>query len=243
MKEITQSGASIEEAVSLALQKLGVARERVDVEILQEGRKGFLGFGTRKAQVRVTHKDEQPQQQELTDEVIEQLPLVEEAQELSEQEVTESLHAALTPVEETVKYIENVVAQMGIDDSKLTIKDSGKQVLIKIDSARAAQLIGKRGQTLNALQQLAQLVLSKSAKDYRILQLDVGDYREKRKQALIVLADRTADKAVRFNKPIKLEPMPSYERKAMHHALVRRLDVETYSEGTEPNRYLVIAPL
>ena len=116
-------------------------------------------------------------------------------------------------------------------------------VYFNLESEKAALLIGKRGSTLNALQQLTQLVLNKTAKTYLNLRLDVENYRERRQVALEQLAERMADKALRTGRKVSLEPMPSYERKIIHNALANRVDVETYSEGTEPNRHLVIEPV
>ena len=130
-----------------------------------------------------------------------------------------------------------------IQDIQIHTESQGKYVLVKGESEKAAFLIGKRGQTLNALQQLTQLVLNKSAKSFMLAKLDVEDYRERRQAALEQLAERMADKAIRTRKKVAFEPMPSYERKIIHNALANRLDIETYSEGVEPNRYLVIEPL
>ena len=76
-----------------------------------------------------------------------------------------------------------------------------------------------------------------------MIQLDVENYRERRQESLEQLAERMADKAIRTGKKVEFEPMPSYERKVIHNALSRRLDIETVSVGTDPNRYLVIEPL
>ena len=110
-------------------------------------------------------------------------------------------------------------------------ENDGKYVTFQLNSGKAAILIGKRGQTLNALQQLSQLVANKYASQFKVVRIDVGDYRERREQSLEQLANRMADKAVRSGRKVQLEPMPSYERKVIHHALSNRLDIETYSEG------------
>ena len=81
---------------------------------------------------------------------------------------------------------------------------------------------------------------NKSTEQFKVVRIDVGDYRDRREQSLEQLADRMADKAIRNGRKVQLEPMPSYERKVIHNALSRRLDIETYSEGTDPFRYLVI---
>ncbi|WP_342558209.1 RNA-binding cell elongation regulator Jag/EloR [Metasolibacillus sp. FSL K6-0083] len=252
MKQITQIGATVQEAISLALQQLGKTREQVDVEVLQEGKKGFLGFGARPAEVRVTMKEEVDQV--AVEEVQVQEPLVETLVEevFGEQVQTDDVNEELIqpaegqlnvdPIQEAKAYIESVAESMGINDLQIEHETEGKYTTFKLESEKAALLIGKRGQTLNALQQLTQLVLNKSAKSFMLVKLDVEDYRERRRIALEQLAERMADKAVRTGKQVMLEPMPSYERKIIHHALTNRLDIETYSEGVEPNRYLVIEP-
>ena len=104
---------------------------------------------------------------------------------------------------------------------KLNMIIEGKYVNFQLESEKAALLIGKRGQTLNALQQLAQLVANKSTDQFKVVRIDVGDYRDRREQSLEQLADRMADKAIRTGRKVQLEPMPAYERKVIHNALSR----------------------
>lgn len=266
MKQITQIGATVNEAVSLALQKLGKTRDQVDVEVLQEGKKGFLGFGARAAEVRVTVKedvremieeDNKPQPNEPVEEqrtavetptdeqVVESEPVHvvngEEPVQVANDDQPKTQEQ--DPIEEAKAYLTNIALEMGIQDLQIHTESEGKHILFKLESEKAAFLIGKRGQTLNALQQLTQLVLNKSAKSFMLVKLDVEDYRERRQASLEQLAERMADKAIRTRKKVVFEPMPSYERKVIHNALANRLDIETYSEGVEPNRYLVIEPL
>ena len=253
MKQTTQIGATVEEAISLALQKLGHTREQVDVEVLQEGKKGFLGFGARNAEVRVTVKEIVQQQvnKETTSHptpVVEEQSFIEETFENESVLVNEdqSIHheqQQVDPIEEAKSYLTNIALGMGITDLTIEHESDGKYVSFKLSSEKAALLIGKRGLTLNALQHLTQLILNKTAKSFMVLQMDVEDYRERRQVALEQLALRMADKALRTRKPVSFEPMASYERKIIHNALANRLDIETYSEGAEPNRYLVIEPV
>ena len=253
MKQTTQIGATVEEAISLALQRLGHTREQVDVEVLQEGKKGFLGFGARNAEVRVTVKESV--QQQVNEEISSQMTsanqennLIEEVREdqpvfVQDEQPIHEEHTQVNPIDEAKGYLTSIALEMGITDLAIEHTSDGKHVTFKLSSEKAALLIGKRGLTLNALQQLTQLYLNKTAKSFMILQMDVEDYRERRQAALEQLAQRTADKAVRTRKPVAFEPMASYERKIIHNALANRLDIETYSEGTEPNRYLVIEPV
>ncbi|KMY33555.1 protein jag [Lysinibacillus xylanilyticus] len=266
MKQLTQIGATTQEAISLALQKLGKTREQVDVEVLQEGKKGFLGFGARSAEVRVTVKEvqvrptieaEKAEQQNMTQfdeptviddvetrssQVSEQPSDIEAVQQIVEAQKEEE-ETSVNPIEEAKAYLVNIAEQLDIHDLEVETTREGKYVLFQLKSEKAALLIGKRGQTLNSLQQLTQLVLNKSAKQFLMVKLDVENYRERRQVALELLADRMADKALRLNQRVTFEPMQSYERKIIHNQLANRFDIETYSEGTEPNRYLVIEPV
>ncbi|PUB11002.1 RNA-binding cell elongation regulator Jag/EloR [Paenisporosarcina sp. OV554] len=252
MNQITQTGTTTEKAISTALVKLGTTIEQVTVNVLTEGKKGFLGFGSRLAEVQVTVKNEKPNEQ--VDEVVlaepESEPEVPETkveevvapqQESIVLENTESTRGLA--VEEAKKYLKQIAEDMKIDDLIIETVQDGKYVTLRLESKKAAVLIGKRGQTLNALQQLSQLVANKYSNQFLMIQLDVENYRERRQESLEQLAERMADKAIRTGKKVEFEPMPSYERKVIHHALSRRLDIETVSVGTDPNRYLVIEPL
>lgn len=258
MKQLTQIGATTHEAISLALQKLGKTREQVDVEVLQKGKKGFLGFGSRAAQVRVIVKEEKVVEVEVESQVVEKSVITatvvedidSESSQVSEQPVDiEAVQKNVLnateedPIEVAKIYLTNIATQIGIQDLKIQLTRNGKNVLFQLESKKAALLIGKRGQTLNSLQQLTQLVLNKSAKQFLLVKIDVENYRERRQIALEQLAERMADKAVRLNQRVEFEPMQSYERKIIHNQLANRIDIETYSEGTEPNRYLVIEPV
>lgn len=238
MTTITRKGVTVEEAVNTALQTLGVSRDEVKIEIITQGRKGFLGIGAKEAEVRVTKLDTE----------IKEVQKIVELEEKNEkyEEVT-PLHSivASSPVEkdsnvQTKQYLEEIARDMNIDDIEVSYEVDGKYVNFQLESSKAALLIGKRGQTLNALQQLSQLVANKYSNQFKVVRIDVGDYRERRQQSLEHLADRMADRAMRTGRKVQLEPMPAYERKIIHHALSSRLDIETYSEGSDPYRYLVI---
>lgn len=141
--------------------------------------------------------------------------------------------------DDTADYISRVVHEMNIpNDTEISIKDT--TVTIEFHAELAAKIIGKRGQTLNALQELAQNYFNTIYKSYGTVFLDVEDYREKRRETLESLSVNMAKKAMRTDGPVKMEPMPSFERKTMHHVLSRMKNIETSSEGREPNRYVVI---
>lgn len=264
MSEIRQTGKTVEDAIASALEKLNTLRDQVDVQVITEGKKGFLGFGAVLAEVVVKRIPEEPVPSTLSDRDVKEEVLAkeqvsvqvsnrvfveEETEELElpeEAESTDLTESTLTDdeiVAETRAYICQVAKDMGVEDLQISHETNGKIIHFQLESEKAAYLIGKRGSTLNALQQLAQLVANKGTGTYKVVRVDVGDYRIRREQALEQLAERMADKAVRTGQKVQLEPMPSNERKVLHHALADRLDIETYSEGKDPRRYLVIEPI
>lgn len=202
MTQITMTGATVEEAVAAALSKLQISREKAEVTVIDEGKKGFLGLiGSRPAKVSVVKRKD--------------------------------------AIGEVDQYLKEVTKHMGLE-IQTSIKKEGKMVIFQLESDKIALLIGKRGQTLNSLQYLAQLVANQHADQFLTVMLDAENYRQRRQETLEHLAKKMADQAVRIGRPVKLEPMPSYERKIIHNALTGRRDIETHSEGVEPHRYLMI---
>jgi spoIIIJ-associated protein len=145
------------------------------------------------------------------------------------------------PVKEAQNYLSNVMEKMGIE-AQINVNRSGKIVTFQLTGDKLAVLIGKRGQTLNSLQYLTQLVANRYSKYYIQIVVDAENYRSRRKDTLNQLAERLAKQAIRTSKNISLEPMPSYERKIIHAALSKFTELKTYSVGEEPNRHLVISP-
>jgi spoIIIJ-associated protein len=148
----------------------------------------------------------------------------------------------IDPIEEAKKFLTQVSEQMGAP-AKIEIKRDGKHIYFLMSGEKIALLIGKRGQTLNSLQYLTQLVLNRFSNQYLTVILDAEDYRKRRNDTLVQLAHRLAGKAVKTGKDISLEPMPSYERKIIHTALSENKRVKTLSDGTEPHRFILITPV
>lgn len=251
MRQLTQTGVTVEEAISIGLQKLGCSKDEVQVEVLQEGKKGFFGFGARPAEVKITVVKEETKEEEQTISVEKEVSNSEKVEiedsTYETQNKTETIDEVTDeqqdPIEIATQYLTDVAKMLNIEDLKIDYEVDGKYIFIKMECEKAALLIGKRGATLNALQHLTQLVVNKATQSYQIVSLDVENYRERRQASLEQLAERMADKAIHTGKKIALEPMPSYERKIIHNALANRIDIETYSEGVEPNRHLVIEPI
>ncbi|KLV20103.1 SpoIIIJ-associated RNA/ssDNA-binding protein [Niallia circulans] len=204
MKEVTAVGQTVDAAVESALAQLKTTKNQVEIIVVEEGKKGFLGFGSRTAKVIVRKK--------------------------------------VNPVETVEEFLKDVCEKMGVP-VKIQIKQNGRNILYELSGEKIALLIGKRGQTLNSIQYLAQLVINRESKEYLKVLLDAEGYRERRKQALIQLAERIAYKAVKIGKEIPLEPMPADERKTIHTALVSFKGIKTYSSGEDAKRHIIIAPI
>jgi len=204
VREITASGQTVEEAVQSAIEQLNTTRDQVDIDVIDEGKKGVLGlFGSKRAVVKVS--------------------------------------MVKNPIQEAEKFIKEVTSNMNLAVEINTMVD-GNHVTYELDGENMAILIGKRGQTLNALQYLVHLAINKESKAYYTVTLDAEGYRGRRKETLESLALKMADKAKRLNKKVALEPMPAFERKIIHSVLQNSGDVSTYSDGTEPHRHIVIKP-
>jgi len=148
----------------------------------------------------------------------------------------------IDPFEEATNYLKMVAKELGAP-IEVEVKQEGKQVRFVLSGEKIALLIGKRGQTLNSLQYLTQLVINRHATQFYTVVVDAEDYRKRRNDTLVQLAERLAQKAVKTGKDVALEPMPSYERKAIHSALMGNKKVKTFSDGSEPHRHIVIAPV
>ncbi|HBB5223904.1 TPA: protein jag [Listeria monocytogenes] len=204
MRDITAQGSNVEEAIQNALATLETTRDKVEVEVLDEGKKGIFGIGSRLAMVKVIEKED--------------------------------------GIQVAIDYLLDVATKMGAVIT-IDVEEVGKDVKLQIKGDSLGMLIGKHGQTLNALQYLTQLIANKTTSQYKNIIVNVGDYRERRHETLVILANKMADKALKTKRAVHLEPMPSFERKIIHTILSENEQIETHSEGRDPYRYIVIKPV
>ncbi|PWA06701.1 protein jag [Pueribacillus theae] len=203
MKELTVTGRTVEEAIEQALTQLNVTRDHVEVTVIEEPKKGFLGIGSKPAIVKISKTPD--------------------------------------PMEEAKAYLQNIIEKMGISVS-IEQKQEEDGIVFELISDKVAVLIGKRGQTLNALEYLTNIALNRHSKEYIRIYLDAENYRKKRKETLIQLAERQAERALKLNQKVVLEPMPAKERKVIHLALKEKEGVTTNSKGDGMYRHVVIYP-
>ena len=249
-------GSNVDEAVELALMDLKLSRDEVEVTVLEEPSKGFFGIGAKLAKVRVEKKaQEKPVE-------IKKEPKVEKPQESRAQENRKkkekksqpkknkkSINIALgntdkeslTVVEEheALSFLKETTEKMGLElDFEARVGED--IVYVEMSGKDSRTIIGKRGQTLDAIQYLTSLVVNKGDDKYIKVVVDAENYRERRQKTLEQLANRLAGKVVKTRKYVRLEPMNPYERKVIHATLQSNPDVITRSEGEEPYRRVVI---
>ncbi|MBQ9988246.1 MAG: Jag N-terminal domain-containing protein [Clostridia bacterium] len=282
MKTLESQGKTVDEAIFCGLDQMGLSIDEVDIEIIQEGGKGFLGIGAKQCIVRLTEREKADVERILMEQAAELAREKEEkaqrAQERRAERAERPKHAQRDhggkqeghsrrhderrsgrsrhahdeePVEERVlgepcdggeeaAFLREVLTRMGLnatvecfhDDSSLYMRVSGNNMGI---------LIGRRGDTLNALQYLTSLVANRKEGPFRRIVVDTENYRTKRDQTLVRLAKRMASDVARTGKPVTMEPMNPYERRILHSTLQDHPSVTTYSEGEEPQRRVVIA--
>ena len=269
MSYIDVTGKTEDEAIRKALEQLHMDRDDVSVEILERAKSGFLGIGSSPARVRVTYGQEEPEapaapvQPEKKPEPRPQP----RPQPKPEQPKTRKPEPPKAPVKapEPPKAAQAPAAapeQSVLDDNARRITefltgllehmDSPAQVQVTetekgrysvvLEGQKLGQLIGRRGETLDAIQQLTNYAVN-SGREKRIrVHVDAENYRAKREQSLESLARKVAAKVTRYRRSVTLEPMNAYERHVIHAALQDYPDVTTYSTGTEPSRRVVIAP-
>jgi spoIIIJ-associated protein len=147
---------------------------------------------------------------------------------------------------ETIEYIEEIletIAEAAGIDAEVRVEDAGASLTAEFVGDDLALLIGHHGQTIDAIQHLAYRIAYHGVDERKPLTVDAAGYRERRAAALHAVADQAAEAAIRDKRPVSLDPMGAQERKVVHEYLKSRFDVETYSEGQEPSRRLVVAPL
>ena len=261
---IDVTGKTEDEALSKALEQLGLERDDVSVEILERAKSGFLGLGSCPAKVRVYYGEETepaaqpaPARQEAPAPAPEKkprpekkaaapAPAVEETREEKAQssapaaaELGEEVHDEKSEAIRT--FLTGLLAQMESEAVvRVYLPEKGRYKVI-LEGKNLGALIGRRGETLDAIQQLTSYSVNRSGGGRVRVQLDAENYREKREQSLQHLAWKVAAKVTRYRRSVTLEPMNAYERHVIHTALQDVPGVTTYSTGTEPNRRVIVA--
>ena len=265
-KWIETTGRSEEDAIAAALFQLGLDRDDVSVEVIERAKSGFLGFGGNPAKVRVSYGPEEeeevlapapapkekPQEERPKPPKAEKPPRQErkpaEAPAPAPEEKTRQSAPVQTLGEEVDdekaqairKFLSGLLEQMeSAAEIHIYLLEKGRYKVI-LEGKNLGALIGRRGETLDAIQQLTSYSVNRTGSRVRV-QLDAENYRAKREQSLERLANKVAGKVVKYRRSVTLEPMNAYERHVIHTALQEVPGVTTYSTGVDPNRRVIVA--
>ncbi len=310
-KFITATGKTIDAAISAALAQLGMDRDSVSVEVLENPRSGFLGIGAQPAKIKVTYeapdepsepapalssasrskpkkaasvaadapkviapaaapaprviapaapkqpqppaaprapKAEKPRTERRDSNrqrpAAEKKSLPEKKPAAPAQPAKPKAYAPAQPgsVEERIEvFVKGLLEHMGSDAVPHAVKSADESYMVDLVGENLGVLIGRRGETLDAIQHLTNYAVNRGQNKRMRINVDAENYRRKREESLQRLAQKVAGKVVKYRRNITLEPMNAYERHVIHAALQEYPDVSTYSTGTEPNRRIVVA--
>ena len=251
MSYIEVTGKTEEEAVRKALTQLGLERDDVSLEILERAKSGFLGIGGSPARIRVTYGTDEPEEKKA-----EPTKKVEKKPEpKAEVKKPETRPVEKAPEQKTVtvgtcdddnarrirEFLEGLLQHMNSPAQVNVALEEKGRYQVTLEGEKLGQLIGRRGETLDAIQQLTNYAVNSGA-DKRIrVHVDAENYRAKREQSLESLARKVAGKVTKYRRSVTLEPMNAYERHVIHAALQDEPGITTYSIGSEPNRRVVVS--
>ncbi|MEI8391500.1 MAG: RNA-binding cell elongation regulator Jag/EloR [Actinomycetes bacterium] len=268
MEWVETTGKSIEEAKSVALDRLGVADEEAEFEVLEEPKAGLFGRTRGEARVRarvkpriprakVERRDRRPRKDDTPS--AEEAPRAPRAKQPRQQEkkMSDSSDNNDRPrrerpegppadpaqvAAEAEKFLIGLAASLGAT-GETAVNIDGNDIEVQLNGSDLGLLVGPRGSTLQAVQDITRVVSQRRMGDHDTrLRIDIGGYRAKRKEALSRFVTQVADEVVASGSARALEAMPSPDRKIVHDALTGRTDIVTHSEGEDPNRRVVISP-
>ena len=240
---IRVNDASVEKAIQKGLRQLQLTQDDVEIEVIDEGKKGLFGFGQKDAIVSITVKEKIEQKAVTVEEVkdfFDEKIEVEDDFEVGKEEAVEILDNHIEEAAHITKaYLEQIAEIYGAP-SVVHVEVQKEKMNFVFETVKPGLLIGKYGKILNAIQVLAQVSVHRFVKGRMSVQVDVGDYRLRRTEALQQIAEKTARRVLKTKQPVYLEPLPAYERKQIHAYLSKNKRISTHSEGKEPHRYLVV---
>jgi spoIIIJ-associated protein len=229
-------GKTKNDAITEACRYFSIPSDKLEYNVIDEGKTGILGIGARPAIIEARIKED------IKEEVIEPI-------KLSETPIIASVKEAAAKIEDVdvegvaKKFLNDVFAAMNIQvNIEAKYNDSLKSLDVDLSGEEMGVLIGKRGQTLDSLQYLISLVVNRGTGEYIRVKVDTENYRQRRKETLENLAKNISYKVKRTRRPVSLEPMNPYERRIIHAALQNDKYVTTHSEGDEPFRRVVVTP-
>ena len=232
IKTLEKTARTEDEAIAAALAELGMDRDDVSVEIVERAKSGFLGIGASPAVIRVSY--------EVPDPVVEKAPAAPAAKPAAEVAAAEVVdenpdYAAIR------QFLSGLLERMGVKAQiEISTRENGG-INVNLSGNGMVAIIGRRGETLDAIQHLTNYAVNRGSEKHLHISVDAENYRSKREESLTRLAEKMAEKAIKYKRSMALEPMNSYERHVIHTALQNYEGVTTSSTGVEPNRRVVVS--
>ncbi|MBB1062524.1 RNA-binding cell elongation regulator Jag/EloR [Limosilactobacillus fastidiosus] len=254
------TGETVEQAVASASKRIGVAKEQLEITIVQQARHGFLGIGRRNAIIEVSvnktqkkaEKHEQIQKSHNTKRQSKrQRDLKPRYEPVKENEVDpaemkrrheQNVKRVKKVSQDLAKYLKDVFKNLGIEVNPIIKDVRSHEVKIDLQSEQSGRIIGHHGRRINAIEQISNAFMNYLGAEKTTVILDTADYRQRREESLQQLAERSVMEVVSTGQAVFLDPMPARERKQLHQELQDNPHVKTYSHGREPYRSVVIAP-
>ena len=232
-RTIEMTARTVEQAISQALEELDVSEDFALIEVLDEGETGgLLGFGRRPARVKVTVDESRlPQAKKEPQE-----------SDKSDWKVSSDERGFASAENAALDYIESVLSGIGIHGRIESYLGEDESLHIEITGSDCGVAIGRHGETLDAIQYLSNIVANRWVDDPLRVVVDVAGYRNRREQRIQQQAKKTAERVLDTGRESRLKPMTAAERRIVHLTLRDTEGITTYSEGTEPRRYVVVSP-
>lgn len=243
MKEVIATGKTVDAAIESGCLELGLPREETDFEIIDMPHKGFLGLTQTPAKVRVFAEVKEETKNTAPDvnkKVLKSAAPAEEAVQKSEPQQEKSGDYSKKR-EVASQYLADILCEMGLDNVTINSSMTDNTLNFKLEGDVSGVAIGRRGETLDAMQYLLGLAVNRVEGDYMRIVLDSGNYRDKRRNTLEQLAKKLAISVVKTGRSTTLEPMNPYERRIIHSAVSQIEGAASSSVGEEPNRCVVIS--
>lgn len=267
IKTLDKSGRTEDDAINAALAELGLDRDDVSVEILERAKSGFFGIGASPAVVRVTYEvPDEPAPVKKTEVKPSPAPAAKPEEKKKPVQEKKKPEAAAKPVKEEAPakkaeanaaeqpavagedkdfaairtFLSGLFERMNVSAEMEISRNENGIINVELSGEGLGGIIGRRGETLDAVQHLTNYVVNRGRDKHTHINIDAESYRSKREEALVKLAEKMAEKALRYKRNMSLEPMNSYERHVIHTALQDYKGVTTSSTGEEPNRRVVI---
>lgn len=241
IRSIETTGKTKELAIRAALEQLKLTEDDITYEILELGRSGFLGIGAVPARVRVSYDDGQSEPKPVKTQPVKVPAKKPETAQKSEPRKAEPRQYATGSQEKEVEsFLRGLLERMGVECTIDISEREGGGLEVKLDGPNMGAVIGRRGETLDAIQHLVNYAVNRGSDKRMHISVDAEGYRSKREESLVHLAHKMAAKAIKYKRSMALEPMNSYERHVIHTALQDYEGVSTSSTGVEPNRRVVV---